>query len=486
MISLARRVLLRRDGHCGVTAAAVVLALIAPAGVTSASSASVPDFMPMTLDDREGLTPELVLEMSSQRYRSGVREELYVTVTEASGAMRRSTVGLHIEPVAGARVQYAPFRLELGNLLVTGCGGTVRAINKRDGLYYAEWACGEDDADRSKPCPSLVDILPPLPLPQLGLARNEIWADGQPGSLSMAPNIVWMSVTRPRGEGWIQLEGEGDAGRATMLFDPEFRLFSFESEAMGGGKVRVLSSILEYPVTSPVRCIDTAGRVRVPTLARLTPREGPASVGQRCPPFLISPLRMWSDNADEAGDTHGWSSDDEHRSSTLVILVRSQVWDALAARVVGLAERAVGLAERALGASSADAGAATKPAGGIVSPRAIVVAVRELADLATDQDVIERVGREVDRRRVMLGRSRSASTTIDRFDPAAAAIAVVVDRDGVIALVEALGVEAMEAADDEPGDDALGAIVSRLASAMTSRVGIGVDTGIPQTPGRGE
>lgn len=418
-----------------------IIAILSTAGVFAAGLAEAtafastvqrPDFSQLIPDDAAEVEPLLPIYLASQHYTNEVNERITITITDRTGASRRSTIRLIIgQPQK--QDNPGPLALRLADLHVVEnpTEGTVRAINARDGLYYAQWPTPDNPTQPA----TIADILPPIPLPQLTFRQAQLSTLKHAGSWPLSPNINWTAAQTDHRRNQFTLEGEGDAGPASMTIAFTGRLIDFDSPTIDGGRVRLtITPTGEQPT---VTTIDTAGRQRVPTLARLTPREGPAKKGQRCPPIIANEINIRDDSSSPAPSAWShWSLEDDihdnaHPANTthMLVFIRSAAWTEHADSFLALARNVRTTIEQTSNNQQQQNQTNTpiKPA---VIPRLIVV--RDLTDPADDNTLLQGLDLNTQPALRFLV-SRSPGTTIDRFaPPQTPAAAVLVDHRGVI------------------------------------------------------
>lgn len=401
----------------------------APAFASTAQRPDIPQFIP---DDAAEVEPFLPIYLASQHYTADVNERITITITDRTGASRRSTIRLIIGP-SQKQDTPGPVALRLADLHVVEnpADGTVRAINARDGLYYAQWPT---PGNPTQPA-TITDILPPIPLPQLTFRQAQLSTLKHAGSWPLSPNINWTTAQTDRRRNQFTLEGEGDAGPATMTIAFTGRLIDFDSPTIDGGRVRLtITPTGEQPT---VTTLDTAGRQRVPTLARLTPREGPAKQGQRCPPIIANEINIRDDSSSPVPSAWShWSLEDDindnaHPANTthMLVFIRSATWTEHADSFHALA-RSVRTTIEQTSNNQQQQNQTNTPIKPAVIPRLIVV--RDLTDPADDNTLLQGLDLTTQPAPRFLV-SRSPGTTIDRFVPPQTPAAVVlVDHRGVI------------------------------------------------------
>lgn len=337
------------------------------------------------------IDPERLVTNLRKSYSGRPFVESMEVSAESAGQRRRETV-----IVRGSAK--GEMRIELGDLILWTDGPALRAVHRLNAGVYAEFPL--DDADRAA---SIIAALPPLPVPQLGLALQP--RDARPSAwppLPLCSPVHWDGalLTSVRGRPGAALTGTGETctTRVITIGDPP-RLVAISGEVRSpdGAATTLRSDIIR--LDEPVGRLDAdlRGRTKVPALTDLIAATDDARPGLACPELIAQPL----------GETE----------TNRVLPTGSPAVILLIARV----------------SPEIDAAAkACSTAAGSAHTACRAVAVSPITD-STHRSGIVRLARTLQPKSAFI--SYSPRTTIDRFASGSPGVAVVTDATGLIAAV---------------------------------------------------
>jgi 2-amino-4-hydroxy-6-hydroxymethyldihydropteridine diphosphokinase len=330
------------------------------------------------------LAPAEALARMQAAYLAGPVGEHIELVARSSGVVQRDRITLRMAPET--------IRIDFDGL-------TAQATES--GLTIAHETSGRAHTIDASPGESrfalLERALPPLPLPELTIARRgaEATALG-----ALCRDLRWFSATPM--DGLLLVEGVGPECSASIALDrTTWRLASATLRGRGaGGPISVEIRVEPFDPGAPdVWMLDAATLTPVASLADLAPRSGDIAIGDAAPDLLLltrnaMPWRL----TDAIGD-----------GGAVLILFRE---DTPGAREALEAARQIGGAHPGVGVAL-----------GVVLPATGVEPLARLADLARDwgDDLHWTV---------------SADTTLGRFAPDSVGVLVAIDGAGVVRLVE--------------------------------------------------
>lgn len=313
-------------------------------------------------------------------------------------------------------------RLELGELTLWTDGPRLLAVNRLNaGVYFEGVLEGPDRAA------ALTKLLPPLPVPQIGLALQPVTTAADAWGVSpLCSPLHWTRALAGQhaGRPGVELVASGETCSAGVIGvgDPP-ALVEVESRTQHDGITTTLRADITR-LDEPVGRIDAdlRARTRVASLTELTAMVGDVRPGLALPELIIEPLQRAERPAKAAFVPAGMAG--------VLVLMRD--------------------AAPEIEASVNACRAMVPPARPGAAPVWFrVVGVAPLGDAKQRSSLTQVLGR-VDAGAA--GVSYSARSTIERFAPGKAACAVVVDASGlvtaVIELPAAGGVDRLKAALD--------------------------------------
>lgn len=391
-------------------------------------------------DEPVGVDPSVPIDEARAAYRGGVIvESLRITLRSGAGPPRVDTLVLRMD-AAGIAPGDPPRRIaiEAGGLRLYADAGHVVATHAAEpGTYW------QNQGEQFAPAHGLLDLLPPLPVPQLALAfpGDNGWRTPTPYTTDAA----WASalLDPSRSPPSFDLRGRCAEGTVTATFDARtHRLLAFVADLSTGAQAaRLEIRCRELPAEDPASWEpDLTGRVRVPTLAGLRPDHPVAELARGT---------LVPDMVFQHADLSAWSLAEAIRSATeadpaglpaaVLVLFRSSADPERSASIE--ADARAGLdAARAVAAEPGD------PSRAPCFIRAAVVVPLSSFDRGWFDSLAARLARadsgdHADR----LLWSSSSANTIDRFSRRTDALIAVVWHDRALSAVIPLDGRAGEA-----------------------------------------
>lgn len=225
------------------------------------------------LGDPPPITPDLALLAAQQAYTAGpVAERIQIRLNGA-----RSWITLRLDAGKAADLSAATLALELGDLRVHVADGVLTAASTRAPDVYFQ----------SKPVElsyaSLEPVLPPVPLPQIVLARG--FRNGQ----TLTPyttDVRWTAAAWDDVAGTVRLTGQAAQGAVTLELDRHSgRLRRLAAETDAGQLELIAEPIDAEPVATWT--IDTTGRQQVARLSALTEQARSLVIGDAVPDLAM-------------------------------------------------------------------------------------------------------------------------------------------------------------------------------------------------------
>lgn len=374
---------------------------------------------------------EVIIDDLRESYARLFAEEVVVRFRAPQLGERAETFSIRVDPGPDPETRPARVLLELGRLRVLFAGGRMIAVNEAAPDHFVL------EPYEGPITPELVArLLPPLPLPQLALARvhNDMlatltpytidirWSDGMLDAGSRPP------IMGLRGSGALAAGGSGGVVGVELLANADdARLMRIRVQMRAGNGESVLDLSMR-PIESgdpATWSIDTTGRERVASLADLRPlaRAGPIAIGSPVPDLTFtradaSPWSLYSAlRAAEALVPPG-----QEPRPVALILVRLPAGQMEADRRL----RAASAGYAALHSPQAAGVAAASVAAAGITPLGEFNRDRLDAARATWQNLTASI-RAGARDELLWG--HSPSQTLDLFDPGANAVLVLIGYD---------------------------------------------------------
>ena len=218
----------------------------------------------------DALPVEVALEACMAAYSTkACADEMTVKFRSPGAEQRTDRLVIRLEPGATPRSGPRRMFLDMGQLKVYAEAGVLTAINTAAPGKYAQ----KEYAPPLTPA-ALAKFLPPVPLPQLALAGDDL---KRLRTLTpYTPDVTWLSAepdltVKP---GTVVIQGSGPSGPATLTTSADTgRIIKFAATIRGrsGDSTLELTSRAVDPGDPASWAIKTDGRERVASVSDLKP-----------------------------------------------------------------------------------------------------------------------------------------------------------------------------------------------------------------------